>query len=87
LYGYARRVPLFRRSDGDLVRDLPPVRRIMPHIMRGRNESIDENGSIDARDGVEACWTFDERINDGFYCAASLEIVRAIVEDPASRIT
>lgn len=33
-------MPLFRRSDGDLIRDLPLVRRIMPHLMRGRNESV-----------------------------------------------
>jgi hypothetical protein len=33
-------MPLFRRSDGDLVRDLSLVRRIMPYLMRGRNESV-----------------------------------------------
>ena len=32
-------MPLFRRPDGDLVRDLPPVRGIIPYLMRGRNES------------------------------------------------
>jgi len=32
-------MPLFRRPDGDLVRDLPPVRAIVPHLMRRRNES------------------------------------------------
>jgi hypothetical protein len=29
----------WRRPDGDLVRDLPPTKRIMPYLMRGRNES------------------------------------------------
>jgi hypothetical protein len=29
----------WRRPDGELVRDLPPTKRIMPYIMRGRNES------------------------------------------------
>jgi pyruvate/2-oxoglutarate dehydrogenase complex dihydrolipoamide acyltransferase (E2) component len=33
-------MPLFRRSDGDLVKDLSDSRRIMPLVMRGRNESI-----------------------------------------------
>jgi hypothetical protein len=33
-------MPLFRRSDGDLIRDLPHVRRIMPFLMRTRNESV-----------------------------------------------
>jgi hypothetical protein len=32
-------MPLFSRPDGDLVRDETPVRRIMPYLMRGRNES------------------------------------------------
>jgi hypothetical protein len=32
-------VPLFRRKDADLVRDVPNYRRIMPVIMRSRNES------------------------------------------------
>jgi hypothetical protein len=30
----------WRRSDGDLVRDLPLNRQVMPYLMRGRNESI-----------------------------------------------
>lgn len=33
-------MPLFRRSDGDPVAGLPAVRRIMPILLRGRNESI-----------------------------------------------
>jgi len=33
-------MPLFRRPDGDLVKDESPVRAIMPYIMRGRNESV-----------------------------------------------
>ena len=32
-------MPLFSRPDGDLVRGEAPVRRIMPYLMRGRNES------------------------------------------------
>ena len=30
----------WNRCDGDVVRDLDPDRRIMPYLMRGRNESI-----------------------------------------------
>jgi len=33
-------MPLFRRPDGDLVTDESPVRRMIPYIMRGRNESV-----------------------------------------------
>jgi hypothetical protein len=32
-------MPLFRRPDGTLATDVPPTRRIMPFIMRTRNES------------------------------------------------
>lgn len=32
-------MPFWGRKDGDLVRDVPAYRRIMPYIMRGRNES------------------------------------------------
>lgn len=32
-------MPHFRRSDGLLVKELPAMRRIMPYVMRGRNES------------------------------------------------
>lgn len=33
-------MPWIWRSDGDYVRDLPPIRRIIPFIMRGKNEAI-----------------------------------------------
>ncbi len=33
-------MPLFRRPDGTLVKDLAPVRAMIPYLMRGRNESI-----------------------------------------------
>jgi len=33
-------MPLFRRPDGAIVRDVAPVRRIMPYLMPTRNESV-----------------------------------------------
>ena len=33
-------MPLFRRCDGELVKDIDPIRRMMPLVIRGRNESI-----------------------------------------------
>jgi hypothetical protein len=39
-------MPLFRRHDGDPVQGLPPSRRIMPIILRGRNESIVLHDSV-----------------------------------------
>jgi hypothetical protein len=29
-------------------------------------------------------WTFDERINDGFYCVKTLELLKGYIEDPQS---
>lgn len=39
-------MPLFRRHDGDIVRGETPMRRIMPYLMRGRNESIVLSDSV-----------------------------------------
>jgi hypothetical protein len=39
-------VPLFRRHDGDLVRGEPAMRRIMPYVMRTRNESVVFHDSV-----------------------------------------
>ncbi len=41
-----------------------------------------EHDAVVARDGVDVRFTFDDRINDGFYAARSLAIARRIVEDP-----
>ena len=32
-------MPLFKRPDGDLISDLSNVRRFLPYLLRGRNES------------------------------------------------
>ncbi|HEY0705754.1 MAG TPA: phosphatase PAP2 family protein [Polyangia bacterium] len=36
------------------------------------------------RDGLEVRWSLDERVQDGAYCAASLAILKRIMEDPAA---
>jgi hypothetical protein len=33
-------MPIFRRPDGSLAQDVPAYRRIMPFLMRGKNESV-----------------------------------------------
>lgn len=38
------------------------------------------------RDGVKVRWTFDERINDGLYCASSLALARQVIESPATAV-
>jgi len=36
----------------------------------------------EVRDGLKVCWSFDERINDGFNFAKAVKLVQEIVEDP-----
>lgn len=43
-------------------------------------------GGAEVREGVRVGWTFDERINDGFYSTASLAIAQRIAEDPAAHL-
>lgn len=33
-------MPMFRRSDGELITGLNPIRRVMPLVMSGRNQSL-----------------------------------------------
>jgi hypothetical protein len=47
-----------------------------------RQLDADRSGRPAIREMLHAQWTFDERINDGFYCVESLESMRRIVEDP-----
>ena len=39
-------------------------------------------GQPETHEVLQAQWTFDERVNDGFYCVESLEILRRVMEDP-----
>jgi hypothetical protein len=48
-------MPLFRRPDGDLVRGESAVRRIMPYLMRGRNESAVYHETV-FRIGAARAW-------------------------------
>ena len=38
------------------------------------------------RDTVSVRWTFDERINDGFYCATAMRVPMMMIEDPEKYI-
>jgi hypothetical protein len=49
-----------------------------PHIVVG------DDGQPAVKEAVKVRWSFDERINDGFYCASSLGLVRELLEDPAA---
>ena len=43
---------------------------------------VNERGEVSVRDAVSIKFSFDERVADGFYCARSLELFRAFIEDP-----
>jgi hypothetical protein len=45
-------------------------------MMTGRS------GRAEIREVLPIYWSFDERVNDGFYCMESIEMGRRIVEDP-----
>ena len=49
--------------------------------------AVDPDGTISVRTVCDVRYSFDERVEDGLYCATSLEILRKIVEDPASGLT
>jgi hypothetical protein len=44
---------------------------------------VDGAGAVGARPSLLLRYTFDERIEDGYYCAQSLAILRQRLEDPA----
>ncbi|MET0385226.1 MAG: 2-oxo acid dehydrogenase subunit E2 [Polyangiales bacterium] len=46
--------------------------------------TLNADGTTRVHDGVSIRWTFDERIHDGFYCAATLEMLRRWVEKPSA---
>jgi hypothetical protein len=43
---------------------------------------VDRSGHADVREVLEVCWSFDERVNDGMYCAKSLIVAQRLMEDP-----
>jgi 2-oxoacid dehydrogenase/acyltransferase catalytic subunit len=47
-----------------------------------KNPVVVAGDKIEIRETVEVRWTFDERINDGFYCAAAMRHMSRLVEDP-----
>ena len=48
----------------------------------GKQVMVDENNQPVVRDAVGVRWAFDERINDGFYTAASMKICGELMADP-----
>jgi hypothetical protein len=43
---------------------------------------VDDNNQPVVRDAVSVRWSFDERINDGFYTAASMKLCGEVMVDP-----
>jgi hypothetical protein len=46
----------------------------------------DRAGRTALREILPAQWTFDERVNDGYYCVESLDFLRRIVENPQNYV-
>lgn len=54
---------------------------------RARNElCVEEDGTTEVRKVIPFRYTFDERVEDGLYCAQSLGMFKEILEDPAAAI-
>jgi hypothetical protein len=49
-----------------------------------RTPHVDEAGAVTVRPSVTVRYTYDERIEDGLYCAAALDLLRRRVEDPVA---
>jgi hypothetical protein len=47
-----------------------------------RKQVLVENDQPVVRDTVSVNWSFDERINDGFYTVASMRLCGEVIEDP-----
>jgi pyruvate/2-oxoglutarate dehydrogenase complex dihydrolipoamide acyltransferase (E2) component len=44
---------------------------------------VNDDGTVTTRPGLRACFTFDERVNDGHYCVAAIRLAKSLMEDPA----
>lgn len=53
------------------------VGKIGPQVFAG------DDGTVTTRPGLRACFSFDERINDGHYCVAAIRLAKSLMEDPA----
>jgi hypothetical protein len=76
-------MPIFRRPDGNLVRRESPVRRIMPYLMRGRNESAVYQDTVFRIAGARAWLRAYNRSHDqratlfhllAYACAVALDV-------------
>ena len=43
---------------------------------------LDDRGRPAVKDMMTIRYSFDERVNDGFYCIKALELLKQLVEDP-----
>jgi hypothetical protein len=47
-----------------------------------RIAAVEPPDKVIVKEVVEMRWSFDERINDGFYCATALKHFTRVIEDP-----
>jgi hypothetical protein len=59
-------------------------------IMAGRSKeevAVGSDGKLEVRSMMTLRYSFDERVEDGLYGARALEIMKRIIEDPASHLS
>ena len=44
--------------------------------------AVGADGKPTVHVGTQIRWTFDERINDGYYCSTAIKVTQRVVEDP-----
>ncbi len=78
-------MPLFRRPEGTYLRDVHPLRKLMPHLMPGRNESI-VYFEQELRVGKALAWLDARNARGGpkltFFHLVLAGVVRALAERP-----
>lgn len=47
---------------------------------------VNRRGDPEVRDVLQINWSFDERVNDAFFCMKCLQLIRAFIEDPGNCI-
>jgi hypothetical protein len=53
----------------------------------GRNKKVavvNDDGSVGSKTICSVKYSFDERVEDGLYCAKTLDLLRGFIEDPAA---
>ncbi len=78
-------MPLFSRADGSLARDVPAYRRIMPFIMRGKNESaayFEQEIMVEKAQAFVASWNARSTLKISFFHLYTWAVAQTMAARP-----